>query len=412
MRILMLAPHYEPDLGPAAPLFTMLATELVKRGHQVSVITSVPHYPSGRVSPGFRGCRVRRSTESGVSVIRIPIPSVKRSSMCCRMFQFACYQLGATVAGARGPFDVAFVSNPALWVWLPFSYLVARRRTPSVYYVFDLFPHVGVALGVFRTGWIADAVGSLERYCLDRSAVVGILSDSFRPGLCELGVPEEKMELIDIWVDTGLVRPLERRNRFALEQGLADSFVVLYAGNLGLSQGIEDVLSAAELLETERDIRFVFVGDGTGREALVNEARRLRLSNVTFLPFQVRERLPEVLAAASVSLVVLKKNIATDGLPSKMFSIMASGRPVLASVDRDSCAWNFVERAQAGLCVPAEDPSGIAEAILRLRDDAALCENLGRNGRDWVEKRHSPQVAAELYEKLAVRAMALKADER
>ena len=405
MRILMLVPHYEPDLGPSAPMFTMLATELVKLGHQVSVIAAVPHYPSGVVSPSFRGLRIRRSTESGVTVIRVPVPSVKRCRLAPRMMQFACYQLGAALAGTGRSFDVALVANPALWVWLPFSWLVARRGTPAVFSVFDLFPDVGVALGIFRNKWVTGAVARLERYCAHRSAVVGILSDSFRPGLRKLGVSDDKMALVNIWVDTEFIHPMSRQNRFAREHNLSGSFVVLYAGNLGLSQGVEDVLGAAELLATEKDVRFVFVGDGTGREAFAEQARRRHLSNVLFLPFQSRDRLPEVLASASVSLVVLRKTIATDCLPSKMFSIMASSRPIVAAVDEGSSAWNLVQRSNAGLCVPAQSPSELASAILTLRNDPDLRHALGRNGRHWAETHHSARAAALHYERLASAAV-------
>ncbi len=406
MRILMLVPHYEPDLGPSAPMFTMLATELVKLGHQVSVIAAVPHYPSGDVAPPYRGFRIRHSTENGVRVIRVPLPSLKRSRLGPRILQFACYQVGAALAGTGRSFDVALVVNPALWVWLPFFWLVSRQRRPAVFSVFDLFPHVGVALGIFRHKWVTGAVARFERYCLRGSAVVGILSDSFRPGLRELGISDDKMSLVQVWVDTDLVRPIPRENDFSQEHDLADAFVVLYAGNLGLSQGLEDVLAAAQILAAEKDICFVFVGDGSGRESLVREAARHKLSNVRFLPFQSRERLPEVLATASVSLVLLRKGIAADSLPSKIFSIMASGRPILAAVDEGSRAWTLVECSNAGLCVPAQVPSDLAKAILTLRDDAGLRESLGRNGRQWAEKYHSPQAAALHYEALAAAAMA------
>ena len=405
MHVLMLVPHYEPDLGPSAPLFTLLSLGLAERGHQVTVITTVPHYPSGRVADPFRGPRIWRSDENGVKVLRVPLPSLRRSSLPLRVMQFVCYQLGATWVGRSQQFDVALVANPALWVWLPFAWLIKRRRKPAVFAVFDVFPDVGVALDVFRSRGVISAVSQLERFCLRNSAVVSILSDSFRPGLRALGVPDEKMAVTYGWVDTDLIRPMTRSNLFAQEQQLVDSFVVLYAGNLGLSQGLENVLAASELLTSERDIRFVLVGDGAGRESLVREAAKRRLPNLRFLPFQSRQRLPEVMATASVSLVQLRKGIGADSLPSKIWSILASGRPILAAVDEGSEAWKLVMRAEAGLCVPPDNPAELARAVLTLKNDPGLRERLGENGRRWAERYNSPQAAAARHEALLAEAM-------
>ena len=406
MRVLMIVPYYAPDLGPSAPLFTMLSIELVRRGHQVTVIAAAPHYPSGRVPEAYRGVRIRRSFERGVEVVRVPVPSMNRSNLAQRILQYTCYQFGATWAGLYQHYDVVLAANPALWVWLPFATLAVARRKPAVFTVHDVYPDVGVTLGVFRHKPVIATVAWMERFCLDHALAVRILSESFRPGLRALGVPDSKMVLIYDWVDTDLIRPLPRDNAFAREQGLADRFVVLYAGNIGFSQGLEHVLTAAQLLADHRDLQFVIIGDGAGREHLGHQAQQMRLTNVRFLPFQPRPRLPEVLATADVSLVTLQHGIGSGSLPSKTFSIFASGRPLLASVDEGSEAWDMVERAGAGLCVPPEDPSRLAEAILALKQDPIRRERLGRNGRLWAERHHSPQAAAERFEKLMLDAIA------
>ncbi len=400
MRVLIFTLHYAPDLGPSAPLFTMLGEGLVQRGHEVSVISAVPHYPSGRVPDAFHGKRVRRSTENGVKVIRVPVPSVNRSNLGARLFQFMCYQLGATWAGLGEKYDVALVANSSLTVWLPFAFHVVLRRKPAIFSIHDLYPAVGVTLGVFRHKPVVAAVSALERFCLNHSFPVRILSESFRPGLRALGVPNAKMALVYDWVDTDLVRPMPRDNSFAREHGLANKFVVLYAGNVGLSQGLEHVLTAAEQLADQKNVCFVFVGDGAGREHLRSEAERRRLTNVNFLPFQPRDRLPEVLASGDALLAVLKRGIGTGSLPSKIFSAMASGRPLIISLDEGSETWNLVTRAGAGLCVPPEDPSELVGAIVQLEKDKDLRETLGKNGRVWAEQHHSSRSAAEQFERL------------
>ena len=148
----------------------------------------------------------------------------------------------------------------------------------------------------------------------------------------------------------------------------------------------------------EPEIMFLLVGDGAGKERLVSQASEL--NNVRFLPFQPRERLPEVLASADLSLVILKQGMGSSSLPSKTFSILSSARPVLACVDKGSDTWNLIERSQSGLCVLPENPTALVQAILSLKKDPAGREKMGMNGRAWVEKYHSPRVAAEQFELL------------
>jgi colanic acid biosynthesis glycosyl transferase WcaI len=407
MRILLISPYYAPDLGPSAPLFTMLSEGLVKQGHSVSVITTVPHYPSGKVSPSYRGKWIQRSTENQVVVNRVRLPSVNRSNFAFRLLQFFCYQVGAVEAEFKKKYDVVIVANPALWTWMPFAYYACLRHKPAVFSVHDIYPDVGVTLGVFRNKFIIAAVAFLERFCLNRSFIVRILSESFRPGLRNLGIPDDKMALVYDWVDTDLIRPLPRDNQFAQEYNLKDRFVVLYAGNIGLSQGLENLLTAAEQLGAQPDICFLFVGDGPGREQLITQANSRNLTNVQFIPFQPRSRLPEVLGSADVSIVILRRGVGIGSLPSKTFSILASGRPIIASVDEQSETWDLVQKAQAGLCIEPENPLALVKAILMLKNDQNLRERLGQNGRIWAEMRHSPNSATIQFEELLNKAINL-----
>jgi colanic acid biosynthesis glycosyl transferase WcaI len=405
MNILVISSYYQPDGGPAAPLFTMLCERLAMRGHKVTVITGVPHYPTGKVPQEFRGRKIERVEESGVHVIRVNLPSINRNKLILRLYQFLAFQARATLAARNQNCEVVIAHSPALEVWLPFTYLSVIRKKPVVYSVHDVYPDVGISLGIFRSNLVINSVSTLERFCLKRASYIRILSDSFTQPLQKMGIHDSKMFLIYDWVDTDLIKPISRKNNFSRKYGLLDSFVVLYAGNIGLSQGLETVLSAAELLVDQTDIRFVFVGDGVSRERLENDAINRGLENVTFIPFQPRSRLTEVLATADVSLVVLQSGIAFGSLPSKSFSILASGRPVIASVDVDSDTWDLIERSQSGLVVQPENPKQLAEAITMLKNDPSLKVQLGKNGREYVSKYHSAEYAAEAFEKLLLEAI-------
>lgn len=399
MRVLVLEPYYEPDGGPAAPLFTMLCQELARRGHQVTVLTAVPHYPSGSVPTEYRGMKVRYSRENDVQVIRLPLPSVNRSKLPQRLLQFIAYQINALIYGWNIKCDVFITITPSLEVWIPFTYFTRLRRIPAVYSVHDVYPDTGIQLGIFRHGPVIRFVTALERSCATRAAIVRVLSQSFIPGVERLGVQRERIRLIYDWVDTDLISPLPKVNRFAIEHGLDNKFVVLYAGNIGFSQGLENLLEAAHLLANE-PIHFVIVGEGAAKTNLLAAAAAYGLQNVTFLPFQPRTRLPEVLATADISLVILRRGMGFNSLPSKTLSILASGRPMIVSIDPGSDTWDLVERSQSGICVPPEDAKRLADAIRVLWKDAGLREQMGENGRCYALKYHSPQSAAVQFEEL------------
>jgi colanic acid biosynthesis glycosyl transferase WcaI len=401
----MVVPFYSPDIGSGAPLITLLCEELIQRGHEVIVITSVPHFKSGKVEHGYRRKFFWKSIENGVTITRVAVPSLNRAKLRNRFIQFICFQIGSTLASMTKKYDVALITNPAIETLIPFVWHSIIRNKPTVWSVFDVYPDVGIKLGIFRSKAVIGIVSYIERICLQHSSYVQIISNSFRPGLNKLDVPDSKMALIPIWVDTTFIFPLPHENRFSNEHHLENQFIVLYAGNIGLSQGLEQVLTAAEILKNQKKLQFIFVGGGAGLAQLQSEVQQRKMTNVQFIPYQPRERLPEVLASANVSLVILKRGIGFDSLPSKTFSALASGRPIIASVDRESETCRLIQQAEAGICIPPDNPSKLVESILKLMGDEDLCTSLGSNGRVWAEKYHSVRSAANQFEELFSKAI-------
>ena len=400
MRILLLTPYYAPDLGPSAALYTMLCEDLVKLGHQVSVICAVPHYPSGRVAVEFAGRWIEREQHAGVQVTRVRVPSVDRSRLGLRLLSFVCYQMLAAAAGCFQKCDVVIASNPAFEIALPLFLLGFLRARPVVYSVHELYPDVGAAAGIFHHRPVIRLVDGLERYCAQRAARVRVLSESYARALEARGIAPDKLIVIGDWLDTEFLQPLPRQNAFARRTGLEGCFVVLYAGNLGPTQGLEFVLEAAERLTAQTDIRFVLVGEGTAKAGLEDLAQSMGLANVTFLPFQPRELLPEVLATADVSLLSLRQGLGAGSVPSKLHSILGSGRPVIAAVDADSETARLVGEARCGRVTAPGDAAALFRAVLELHGNEEGRQHMGENGRQFVVRFHSRQRAAESFEDL------------
>jgi colanic acid biosynthesis glycosyl transferase WcaI len=307
---------------------------------------------------------------------------------------FFCYQVLAAVVGLARRYDVLLASSPAFEVLLPVLALAVLRRRPMLYSVHEIYPDVGVKLGIFRHPPLIEAIAWMERLCCRRAGYVRVLSEGYKRVLESKGTPEWKLAVIWDWVDTDFIRPLPRRNAFSAQWGLDNRFVVMYAGNLGLTQGLEQVVEAARLLEEEPAIRMVLVGDGAAKGSLEQSVERAGLRNVQFIPFQERELLPWVLASADVSLNTLRKGMGTDSVPSKCYSIMASGRPIIASVDEGSDTWRAIQQAGCGLCVEPENPRALAGAILDLFRTDGYRARLAANGRGYVEGHHCKLGAA------------------
>ncbi len=400
MKILVITPYYTPDLGPSAPMLAMLCEDLAARGHAVTVICAVPHFPSGQVAAGYRRGLWYWEVQHGVRVCRVRVPSGDRAILSHRLRVFVVYQVLATLVGFNLNYDAVLITNPAIETGLTFAVLAWLRHKPCVFAVWDLYPEVGAQLGIFRGRLVIKAVKAVEDFCLRRAQVVQALSDGFEESLRIRVRNPEHIAVIPLWIDADFIRPLPRLNNFSETHGLNNSFVVLYAGNLGLSQGLEQVLAAAGLLGSDPQIRIVLVGDGPNRETLQNQAKQMQLANVQFIPFQPREQLPEVLAAADLSLVSMQPGFGDRSLPSKTFSILASGRPFLAITDEGSQLWKLAYDSQAGRWLPPGDPEAIRKAVLELSQDPEARQRMGENGRKYALKHHSRQVAADRFEQL------------
>jgi colanic acid biosynthesis glycosyl transferase WcaI len=206
----------------------------------------------------------------------------------------------------------------------------------------------------------------------------------------------ERLEVIPNFVDIEAITPSTRENSYRAEYGLSGKTVVMYAGNIGMSQSLSLLVDAARATKDRDDVVYVVNGAGSMLEDLQHEAAGL--PNIRFVPMQPYERLPEVLAAGDIHLVPLKTGLSRSSVPSKTYSILAAGRPILASVDGGSEVQRIVEAADAGLAVPPEDPHAFIEGLTSLIDDPAGLAAMGSRARSYVEKSASPQGVARAYE--------------
>jgi colanic acid biosynthesis glycosyl transferase WcaI len=408
VKLLVLCPHYAPDTAPTGEVMTSIATELVARGHELHVLTSLPWYEHHRIEPGWEGRLVRHEDTAWGRITRVhPFPTDKRN-IPARAAAFAGFTVLSTALALRGrpharP-DAVLAMSPPLTLGGA-GWLAARRwRVPFVFNIQDVFPDVAVELGAITNPQVIRLASWLERWTYRHSDAVTVLSEDLRDNLVGKitgTVPDayDRIRVIPNFVDTDRIRPADpEAGGYRREHGLEGRRVVMYAGNVGLSQSLDLVLDAARKLADRTDVVFVINGGGSGRAALEDAATGL--DNVRFIDFQPKERLAEVLAAGDVHLVPLRRGLARSSVPSKTYSILAAGRPVLASVDEGTEVARVVSEAGAGLAVPPDDPDAFTHALVTLLDEPERAAAMGRAGRSFVERWASPAAVAEQYEAL------------
>jgi colanic acid biosynthesis glycosyl transferase WcaI len=402
MKLLVLCPHFAPDVAPTGDVITRIVAELAERGHQAHVVTSLPWYRHHGVEPGWEGRLVRREETAWGSISRVhPFPTDK-TNIPARALAFGGFTalVTAVAAGDRGTFDGVLAMSPPLTIGLSGWLAAARHRVPMVFNIQDVFPDVAIELGVLKSPTVIGIAHRLERFSYLHSAAVTVLSEDLADNVrTKVGSRyADRVRVIPNFVDTVRIAPRDPENAYRREFGLSGKKVVMYAGNVGLSQSLELVLDAAAALAHDDDVQFVINGGGSARIDLERRARGL--DNLRFVDMQPTERLPEVLAAADIHLVPLKAGLARSSVPSKLYSILAAGRPVVASVDRGTEVARTIERAGAGLAVAPDQPEAFTKAISRLLQNTDEATAMGRSGRAFVEGWASPAAVAEAYEAL------------
>ncbi len=400
MKVLLVHMRYEPDATGTAPLVSQLAQDLVQSGADVVVITSLPHYGRKSVHPDYQNRRgfFYRSREKGVEIIRTPIFIPRNPGIIQRALNYLSYNLNSIAAGVMvREIDVVLAINPPITTTFSAWLLSVFHRTPLVVGIQDIWPDCIIQIGQLQNWFVIATSKILERVQYAVAKKVVVLSQGMKENLLAKGVREEKVKVIPNWADPDEVIPLPKENSFFKEQGLMDHFVVLFAGNHGYNAALEYIIQAAELLIDYPDILLLFVGEGSVKEDLITLAENKKLRNTRFLSTLEKSQWLEMLAAADLGLISLRKELADLNVPSKVYTLMAASRPILASVPERSEIAHLIQQAQCGYITPPEDPAALVEKILDCRRERDNLDKLGKNGRDYLLKYLNREIRTDQY---------------
>ncbi len=389
MKILILSLNYAPEVTGIGKYNGEMGEWFAERGHEVRVVTAPPYYPTWEVGEGYSNRIYRHEQVAGTDVWRCPLFVPKRPSGAKRLLHLASFAASSFPVMLRQiswrP-DVVMVTEPPL-ACVPQARLVSRlSRAKTWLHILDFEVDASLQLGMLKGSGVPRLLYGVEHFMMRGIDKVSTISEKMCQRVVKKGIPEDRVYLFPNWADTQFVRPVQRDDKVRREFGAGPNDVlVLHAGNMGEKQGLELVLDAAERLRRRAEVKFALVGAGAARERLQRVAEERRLDNVRFFPLQPSKRLPLMLAAGDIHLVVQRREAADLVMPSKLTNILAAGRASIATVDQDTAVYNVLNGHDCGVTIPPESAAALTASIVALADDAELRESLGRNARQYAE---------------------------
>jgi len=383
MKVALLTQYYPPEMGAPQARLSYLARRLAERGHEAIVLTAMPHYPHGKVFPGYGGL-FRQEEQGDVRVLRTYVYAATGIG-AARMLNYASFAVSSVIIGApRLPrLDYLITECPPLFLG-PSGYLACRfKRARWIFNVSDLWVDSALRLGALHEGVMVRMARAVERFCYgkawcvtgqSREILEGIAAS--RPGTVTYHLPNG--------VVTEAFSPSFRRQEIRDRLAGDASVVAIYAGLHGYAQGLSQVLEAAAQLRDLDCLRIVLVGEGPEKKMLIDRARAAGLVNVGFLDPVAREEVPSLLASADIALVPLKDRL-FGAVPSKIYEAMASGLPIVLAAEGEAA--DIVRDSQAGIAVEPGDAEGMAGALRRLALDRDDRQRLGQAGVNAAKTR-------------------------
>jgi glycosyltransferase involved in cell wall biosynthesis len=373
---------YWPDQAATGQLLTELAEDLVARhGCEVSVVAGRAVRGEGVNGHGLR--LVGREARNGVTILRANGTRFWPGRFAGRAANYLTYFGSSNLSGLylKRPDVVVALTDPPI-VGLAALWVARRAGARFVFLCEDIFPEVASLLGDFRSPSVNRALDRVNRHLIRRSDAIVVLGERMRRRLVEeKNADPSRVEIIHNWADCEAIVPGDRDNAFAREHGLTGRFVLMHSGNVGMSQELGVLVEAASRLRSKEKLVIAIVGDGGRRQALEAEVARRGLPNVRFIPYQPKARLAETFAAADAFLVSLKAGIEGYIVPSKVYGILAAGRPYIAAVDPSCEAATIATEHHCGVLATPGDPEALAASIAQLYDEPELSRTMGDNAR-------------------------------
>ncbi len=367
MRILFLTDNFPPEGNAPASRTYEHAVQWVKAGQDVTVITTAPNFPEGRLFEGYQNRWYSVETMDGIRVVRVKTYITANSGFTRRTLDYLSFMVTGFIAGLfqKRP-DIIVGTSPQFFTVCAAWMLSVFKWRPFVFELRDLWPASIKAVGAMEESRLIRMLERLEMFLYRRAAVIVSVTHSFKTELVARGIKGDKIEVVINGVDLDRYSPREKDQAMASKFGLDGKFVVGYIGTHGMAHALHRVLETADLMREQKDIVFLLVGSGARREALVAQAAEMKLDNVCFVPRQSKEDMAAVWSLCDISLINLKDDpLFKSVIPSKIFESMGMGLPIILSLPKGEAS-GIIENTGAGVAIFPEQPTLLAETVLGL----------------------------------------------
>ena len=402
MHLLIISTDFPPEIGSASHLFYELAKKFVRNGHKVTFVTGFPRYYVNEIPSKYKKGFLLREQVEGINVLRLRLPSIPRNIPVLRGIDHFAPSIIFSMAAwlIKDRIDAILVYSPPLSLGFTALFLRKIKGSPIIFNVQDLFPQNAIDLGLLKSNMLIGIFRRMESFVYKKADFITVHSEGNRNHVVSMGASPNKVKIIPNWIDMDFIKTGSRENNLREIWGIQDQFVVSFAGIIGYSQDLDVVIESAYKLKQYHNIKFLLIGDGVEKRRLQDKTSSLGLDNVKFLPMQPRETYPQILQISDACLVTLRKDVKTPVVPSKLLSIMAAGRPVLATLPSNGDAPKIIREARCGYCYEAGDSEGLKKGILKLYNNPHLKREFGQNGRDYAERNFTLDACAMMYEEL------------
>jgi len=406
-KILILSLVFPPDNVSTAQIMGDLSRELFRLRNDIIVVTSTPHYNPDPIAEKQQPLKkylfniVKKSNYNDIPVFHVYMPR-KGKNPLLRALSWAWFSIAVIISPLffLKKIDVIFCPSPPLTLGLS-AYIISRLLGAQyIYNVQEIYPDFAINSGYLKNRLLIKLLFSIEKFIYSKAKLITVIGRDMSKNIILKGIPKEKVIIIPNFVDINFFHPMPKENQFRKEFNLDNKFVISYAGNIGPGQDIESFINAAYLLREISSIHFILVGTGMLFDKIAKEIDMLNLKNITLIGFQPYSKVPEIYAASDLCFVPQDGSIVGNAIPSKIYRIMASGRPVLATTKEGSDLHELIVASDCGLVCPPNSPEMISQKILWCYENREYLLGKGLSGRKYAEKYFSLETISKSYHDL------------
>lgn len=399
--LLIITHYYPPEIGAPQARLSEMAELWSQSVFQVTVITCFPNHPTGIIPNKYQGKKYLVEIKNNIKICRCQTFATPNKGFIKKLIGHLVFMINVVrQAGKEAKNNnIILVSSPTFFSVISAYWLSKKYNKPYIFEVRDLWPAIFKELDIIKNKWVLKILETLELYLYKKAIAVVTVTQSFTENIKKRGILFNKVYTVSNGVNLEFFKPKQKDIGLIESLSLQNQFIVLYIGAHGLSHGLEKIVDVANKLKENRNIHFLFVGEGAKKEELIKKAHQLKLSNISFISGQPKEKMPDFYSIADTVLVTLKNIPLFDTfIPSKIFEIMAMEKPIIASLRGESA--DILKESKGALVCEPEDVDATAQNIMTLYNQPEMKSTLGNNGLLYVKRKYDRIRLAKKYERI------------